>query len=191
LKQMDAAHRARARYALQWRPHFLAALALSRSPRLAARAAHVSPMTAYSHRRNDPEFAEQWEEAESHATDLIVGRAFQRALEGDCEPILYKGVVVGHVRRFDTNLQIAVLRALRPDKFKTPGAQVNVAVKNDVFALTEEQRHILMDYKRNESLAHQAQLDAGDAPCAEMPTTTPRTCDESGDKNDLGNLIER
>jgi hypothetical protein len=110
-------------------------------------------MTAYSHRRNDPEFAEQWEEAESHATDLIVGRAFQRALEGDCEPILYKGVVVGHVRRFDTNLQIAVLRALRPDKFKTPGAQVNVAVKNDVFVLTEEQRHVLMDYKRRELLA--------------------------------------
>jgi hypothetical protein len=84
----------RARYALQWRPHFLAALALSHPPRLAARAAHISPMTAYSHRRNDPEFAEQWEEAESHATDLIVGRAFQRALEGDCEPIFYKGKVV-------------------------------------------------------------------------------------------------
>jgi hypothetical protein len=117
-------------------------------------------MTAYSRRRNDPEFAEQWEEAESHATDLIVGRAFQRALEGDCEPILYKGVVVGHVRRFDTNLQIAALRALRPDRFKTPGAQVNVAVKNDVFVLSEEQRHELMALNRQWLLAHPAPLPA-------------------------------
>jgi hypothetical protein len=146
---MDAAHRARARYALQWRPHFLAALALSHSPRLAARAAHISPMTAYSHRRNDPEFAEQWEEAESHATDLIVGRAFQRALEGDCEPIFYKGKVVAHVRKFDTNVQIAVLRALRPDKFKTPGTQVNIGTKGDVFTLSEEQRHELQRINRD------------------------------------------
>ncbi len=42
-------------------------------------------MTAYFHRRNDPEFAEQWEEAEAHVADLILGRAFQRALEGDAK----------------------------------------------------------------------------------------------------------
>jgi len=105
-------------------------------------------MTAYSHPRNDPEFAEQWEEAESHATDLIVSRAFQRALEGDCEPIFYKGKVVAHVRKFDTNVQIAVLRALRPDKFKTPGTQVNIGTKGDIFVLTEEQRHELQRINR-------------------------------------------
>ena len=172
LKQMDAAHRARARYALQWRPHFLAALALSHSPRLAARAAHISPMTAYSHRRNDPEFAEQWEEAESHATDLIVGRAFQRALEGDCEPIFYKGKVVAHVRKFDTNVQIAVLRALRPDKFKTPGTQVNIGTKGDVFTLSEEQRHELQRINRDWLLStpveNDTSLQAGaEAGCGE------------------------
>jgi hypothetical protein len=148
LKQMDSAHRARARYALKWRPHFLAALALSRSPRLAARAAHISPMTAYFHRRNDPEFAEQWEEAESHASDLILARAFQRALEGDCEPICYKGVIVGHVRKFDTTLQIAMLRAFMPERFKTPGTQVNIGTKRDVFVLTEEQRKELQRINR-------------------------------------------
>jgi hypothetical protein len=162
LKQMDAAHRARARYALQWRPHFLAALALSHSPRLAARAAHISPMTAYFHRRNDPEFAEQWEAAESHATDLIVGRAFQRALEGDCEPILYKGVVVGHVRRFDSRLQIEMLRAHRPDKFRTPGTQVNIGAKNDIFVITEEQRHELQ--RINREWLESTPPPAGDAP---------------------------
>src|SRR5262245_24993877 len=154
--------RARARYALQWRPHFLAAMALSHSPRLAARAAHISPMTAYSHPRNDPEFAEQWEEAESHATDLIVSRAFQRALEGDCEPIFYKGKVVAHVRKFDTNVQIAGLRALRPGKFKTPGTQVNIGTKGDIFVLTEEQRHELQ--RINREWLESTPPPAGDAP---------------------------
>ncbi len=145
LKQMDSAHRARARYALQWRPHFLAALALSRSPRLAARAAHISPMTAYFHRRNDPDFAEQWEEAQSHAIDLILGRAFQRALEGDCEPIYYKEAIVGHVRKFDTHLQIAMLRAFMPERFKTPGqAPININTGPSLLVMTEAERAQLM-----------------------------------------------
>jgi hypothetical protein len=63
------------------------------------------------------------------------------------------GVVVDYVRKFDSKLQIERLRAKRPETFKTPGVNVNVGVKGDVFVLTEEQRHILMDYKRRELLA--------------------------------------
>jgi hypothetical protein len=155
LKQMDSAHRARARYALKWRPHFLAALALSHSPRLAARAAHISPMTAYFHRRKDPDFAEQWEEAESHAADLILGRAFQRALEGDCEPIYYKGKIVGHIRKFDSRLQIEMLRAFMPERFKTPGqppANINTGQQN-ILVLDEATRAKLMAANRERIMA--------------------------------------
>jgi hypothetical protein len=87
------------------------------------------------------------------AIDLLEARAFQRALEGDLEPVYYMGVVVDYVRKFDSNLQIELLRAKRPESFKTPGVNVNVGTKGDVFVLTEEQRHILMDYKRRETLA--------------------------------------
>ena len=35
-----------------------------------------------------------------------------------------------------------------PDRFKTPGAQVNIGTRGDVFVLTEEQRHELMRINR-------------------------------------------
>jgi hypothetical protein len=47
----------------------------------------MTPFEGVFFARIDPNFAEKWEEAESHAADLILVRAFQRALEGDCEPI--------------------------------------------------------------------------------------------------------
>jgi hypothetical protein len=120
-------------------------------------------MTAYFHRRKDPDFAEQWEEAEAHAADLILGRAFQRALEGDCEAIYYKGVVVGHVRRFDTTLQIAMLRAFMPDRFKTPGLQpanINSGQQN-ILVLDEEMRAKLMQAHR-EALVDMATTQEGE-----------------------------
>jgi hypothetical protein len=76
------------------------------------------------------------------------------------------GVPVAYIRKFSDKLQIEMLRAYKPERYKTPGAQINLATKGDVFVLTEEQRHILMDYKRNELLAYQAQLQA---PPAEEP----------------------
>ena len=136
-----------ARFALVWRPKFLAALSLTRSVILSARAAHVHKDTAYAHRKQDEEFAQQWQEAEADAIELLHALAFQRALEGDCEPILYMGLTVGYVRKYDSRLQIEMLRAHKPDTFKTAGVQVNIGQQN-VFRLTEDQRHRLMDYNR-------------------------------------------
>jgi hypothetical protein len=91
-----------------------------------------------------------------------------------------------------------MITEFRWDRFKKSGNNVNIAAKGDVFVLTDEQRHVLMDYKRNETLARQAappaaQLnDAGDAPWANSPTTTPATYDENtpatpnDTKNSLG-----
>jgi hypothetical protein len=96
------------------------------SPELAARHTRVSCQTAYYHRKHDPEFAKQWDEAREYGIEMLHARAFQRALEGDLEPVYYMGVVVDYVRKFDSRLQIEMLRAHRPDKFKTAGVSVNV-----------------------------------------------------------------
>jgi hypothetical protein len=144
----DSRGRAQARFALAWRPKFLAALSLTRCVLLAARASHITRKTAYEHRKIDEEFAAQWQEAEADAIELLHARAFQRALEGDCEPIWYMGIRVGYVRKFDSRLQLEMLRAYRPDTFKTAGVQVNVGTRGDVFVLTEDQRHKLMDINR-------------------------------------------
>jgi hypothetical protein len=103
---------------------------------------------AYYHRKHDTQFAKQWDEAREYGIEMLHARAFQRALEGDLEPVYYMGVVVDYVRKFDSRLQVEMLRALRPTTFKTPGTQVNIGTKGDVFVLTEEQRHELQAINR-------------------------------------------
>jgi hypothetical protein len=55
---------------------------------------------------------------------------------------------VGYIRKFSDKLQIEMLRAYRPDRFKTPGVQVNIGAKGDIFVLSEEQRHELQAINR-------------------------------------------
>ena len=108
---------------------------MTNSPTLAARFSRITKQTIYNHRKWDSEFAAQWQEAVEHAVELLHSRCFQRALEGDCEPVFYMGKPVGYVRRFDSRLQIELLRAYKPERFKAAGTQVNVGVKSDVFVL--------------------------------------------------------
>ncbi len=161
--------RACARYALVWRPKFLSALSLTHSPSLAARFARINQDTAYEHRKLDGEFAAQWEEAMEHAVELLHSRCFQRALEGDCEPIFYMGKPVGYVRKFDSRLQIELLRAYKPEIFKTPGANINIGTKGDVLVLTEKQRHRLMEYNREFLLTSPIKTDKGQPHNGNMP----------------------
>jgi hypothetical protein len=98
------------------------------------------------------------------------------------------GVPVAYIRKFDTKLVIEMLRAYKPQRYKTPGTQVNVGTKGDVFVFTEEQRHILMDYKRRETLAWTPPVEEPPATPEEAPregsrsvcpTSTPTTYDEN------------
>jgi len=144
----DTDNRARARFALVWRPRFLSVLSMTNSVTLAARHARISRQAIYEHRNADPEFARQWDEAQEHAIDMLHARVFQRTLEGDLEPVYYMGVPVGYIRKFSDKLQIEMLRAYRPDRFKTAGVQVNIGAKGDIFVLTEDQRHELQAINR-------------------------------------------
>lgn len=136
----DSFYRARARHALVWRPRFLAALSMTHCVQLSCRSAKVSRDTAYEHRKADREFARQWDEAQEHALDLLHARVWQRCLEGDVEPVFFMGAPVAYIRKFSDKLQIELLRAWKPDRFKSAGVNVNVAARSDVFVLTEEQR---------------------------------------------------
>jgi hypothetical protein len=104
---------------------------------------------AYYHRKHDPQFAEQWDQAREYGIEMLHARVFQRALEGDCEPIYYKGAIVGHVRKFDSKLQIELLRAYRPNQFKTPGqAPINIDTGNRILVLDEATRMRLIEKRR-------------------------------------------
>lgn len=114
----------------------------------ALRAAGVCYNTFRAHERNDHEFARQVREAEAEGAQLLHDVCWKRVTQGDLEPIYWQGEVVGHIRKFDTRLQIEFLRAYMPDRFKTPGTNVNIGTKGDVFVLTEEQRHELQRINR-------------------------------------------
>jgi len=149
LKSFDAVHRARARYALVWRPRFLAALSMCHSPELAARHTRISCQMAYYHRKHDPQFGEQWDQAREYGIEMLHARAFQRALEGDLEPVYYMGVPVGYIRKFSDKLQIEMLRALMPQTFKTPGqAPINIDTGNKILVLDEATRMRLIEKRR-------------------------------------------
>lgn len=162
LSQLSLTNRARARYTLTWRPRFLATLALSRSQIMASKAAKVSHVTARRHRREDRDFDAQCIAAEEHAVELIHDVAMRRALEGDCEPIFWQGIQVGHIRKYDSRLQIEMLRAHMPDRFKAPGSKVNVNSGNSLNAgIVMGAKEIAeIQAMRQESLRHMAEKKA-------------------------------
>jgi hypothetical protein len=130
LKQLARTHARDARYALNWRPRYLAVLSLSRSDIYAARAAKISRHTSWHHRKLDPDFDQQCQMAEEHAIELLHDVTMQSAIEGECEPVFWQGIQVGHVRKVDNRVRIEMLRAHMPSKFKTPGSKVAINTGN-------------------------------------------------------------
>ena len=128
---MEARNRARVRYAMQWRPRFLAVVALSHSTLLGCQATGVSPMTVHNHRHADPDFDAQVIAAQDHCIELLHAVTMRSALEGDTEAIYWQGIQVGHIKKFDNRLRIELLRAHLPSRFKTPGQQAAPLITGD------------------------------------------------------------
>jgi hypothetical protein len=150
LSQLTLTNRARARYALTWRPRFLAALALTHGIVIACRAAKVHPATVRAHRAEDPDFETQCIAAEEHAIQLLHDVTMKSAIEGECEPIYWQGIEVGHVRKVDNRLRIEMLRAHMPKKFTTPGTKVaiNTGAQTNTFICGPEEQEELIKLRR-------------------------------------------
>ena len=93
---------------------------------MTCRAAKVVIGTYAYHRREDPVFAEQCEEAEAQAVQLLQDACWKSAVEGDAETVYYMGIPVGYIKKFDSRLRVEMLRAHVPGKFKSPGVNVQV-----------------------------------------------------------------
>jgi hypothetical protein len=141
--------RLRVRAGIRWRATFLLNYAMTASPAMACRKAKISEHTFYYHKKNDPDFAQLVEDAKAHAIDLLHTRCFQRALEGDIEPIYWQGIKVDHVRKFPERLQIEMLRAHMPNTFKTPGqGAINIDTGDKILVMDEATRAKLMAARR-------------------------------------------
>ena len=90
-------------------------------------------------------------EAEEEGAQLLHAVCWKAAVEGNVEPIYWQGQIIGEVRKYDTRLQIEMLRAYMPDKFKTPGSHAPVISgdnNNKVMIMTPERQDELIRIRR-------------------------------------------
>jgi hypothetical protein len=109
------------------REKFLKALAAGASVAKAAKAAGWSRQSAYLYRRENEEFAEEWDAALEAGTDLLEDEALRRATEGlvrykfdkHGDPLLNPKTNQPYFeRQYSDTLLIVMLKARRPDKYR-------------------------------------------------------------------------
>lgn len=85
---------------------------------LASRACGISSGTAYKHRKDDPLFAERWDEALGEGIDLLEDAVATRAFKGVEKPVFNRGEVAGYVVEYSDSLAMFLLKAHRPEKYR-------------------------------------------------------------------------
>lgn len=100
---------------------FLAALEANGGNRTGAAAAvGIERTLAYRWLKEDPEYAKAFEEALSHAADVLEDEVVRRAKAGILEPIYNRaGNLIGHKLRYSDSLLLARLAADRPDRWRS------------------------------------------------------------------------
>lgn len=115
---------------------FVVALTECGSVTDAAKAAGLSRQNAYRIRERNPKFAKAWDSAIEKAMDKLEAEGYRRAFEGTEEPVFYKGMECGAVRKYSDTLLMFLLNGRRGSVFKhrqevsgPNGGPVEVAAK--------------------------------------------------------------
>lgn len=183
LQSLQSTHRGRvqANYAMQWRPTFLAVVALAHGVILGCRASGVAPHTVISHRAADPDFDAQVVAAQAHCIQLLHSVTMRDAIEGILEPVLWQGIPVAYVRKVDNRLRIEMLRAHMPETFKTPGSKVQISTGNNLFlgegAQLDQEKTMKLVGMRQESLRRlqEKKANAREVGTLALPPVPPMT----------------
>lgn len=79
-------------------------------------------------RRENEEFAEEWDLAVEAGTDILVDEIVRRAIDGVHEPQYYKGEVVGYTLKYSDALLMFQVRAKRPEQYRETarGGETNI-----------------------------------------------------------------
>lgn len=97
---------------------FLDALRECANVTVAARSVGISPGTVYNHRKDDPLFAERFQEALDEAVDMLEYEAHRRAFKGTEEPVFHKGEECGYITKYSDPMAMFLLKSHRPDKYR-------------------------------------------------------------------------
>lgn len=101
-----------------WQPKFIKWLCKTGNVTASCLKAKISRRHAYATRKEDPLFAEAWDEALGIATELLEEEARRRAQDGVLEPVYQDGKLAGKVRKYSDTLLIFLLKAHKPDKYR-------------------------------------------------------------------------
>lgn len=102
---------------------------------LSAKKAKLSLNLCYFYIRSDPEFGELFDAAKGVALLGLETEAYRRAVHGVLEPVYQKGELVGHIRKYDTQLLIFLMKNLMRDRF---GDKVDITQRHDFSNAREE-----------------------------------------------------
>jgi hypothetical protein len=92
----------------------------------AARVAGLKPRTIENYRKNDPKFAEAFEDAQELANGVLETEARRRGLEGVDKPVFQKGQRVGEVREYSDVLLKMLIQANMP-KYRDAQSKLEMA----------------------------------------------------------------
>lgn len=133
---------------------------------------YTSTQFLHQLRREDEDFAEQWDLAVAAAKDVLESEAIRRGVEGVLEPTYYKGEVCGYTVKYSDSLLMFVLKKLDPsyrDSGGAGGVNVNFGVaimpmqakdesawEGRALAMHNDQETITLEAKPTENLMIQA-----------------------------------
>ena len=96
---------------------FLEALAAVGNVTQAAKSAGLSRTIVYKRRREDEDFARDWDEAKWIGGGALEDEAIRRARDGWEVPVFHDGQKCGTVRKYSDTLLIFLLKGAMPDKY--------------------------------------------------------------------------
>ena len=99
------------------RIEFLAALMTGAIVTEAAKSCGIGVQTVYDWRRDDPQFAADWEEAYLRGADALLLEAQRRAMRGTTEPVFHLGKKVGVTRKYSDTLLMMLLKSRDPVRY--------------------------------------------------------------------------
>lgn len=142
-----------------WAMPFLDHLRESANISASARAVGISSSSVYALRERDADFRASWDEALEDAYDVLEAEARRRAFEGVDEPVFYKGIEVGYVRKYSDSLAQFLLKGYRRRKFgdktELTGADGGALLIDDTARASRiaQLMALAADRKENEDLA--------------------------------------
>ena len=108
---------------------FIAALTTKGTVYHAAQAAGISRQTAYRWQRDDPEFADQWDEARENAVDAVESTIYQQAVGGNTLAAIFYLKAHRPIYRDKLNIDLKQVQSEIEDKI------AQLREKGDVFPL--------------------------------------------------------